>query len=194
MSYVNQYDNYQNCVIRGKKRGPALFGGSSEAQLNIRIRPPPHERNPHHPIFPTERAPRPAVFLHWQNPRGRSKRSSRHRPTHRARRHPHLGIVPNPLGLPHIAARHHVKLARVLAKPNRRGNPHSSLAKRGQRNIFLTLKRRGNLARHGSILEERSRKVFVQVPFRHHPLSSLVRTTLRRLPQSLHMCYKPEHA
>src|ERR1022692_2260603 len=88
-------------------------------------------------------------MLFWrQNTRLRIKLRSSHGSPHRAWRDAHLRIIANPLGLPHVAASHHIEPAAFFSKPHGSRDAHSGLAKRCQGNIFPTLNGRGNLARH----------------------------------------------
>src|SRR5580698_1971069 len=65
------------------------------------------------------------------------------------------GIVPDALGLTHIAARHHVELVVLLAEPHGSRDCCSGLAKCGERNIFLAANLRRNLGWHRVILGPR---------------------------------------
>jgi hypothetical protein len=56
-----------------------------------------------------------------------------------ARRDSHLGIIPDALVLPGIAASHHVKFVVLFSKPHRSGYGGPALAKGGKANIFLAL-------------------------------------------------------
>ena len=132
----------------------------SETQLKIRIRPPPQKRNPRRPILPVDRLPRPRMILPRQNPRRRCELRTRNFSANGAWGHARPRIVPNPLRLPHVAARHHVKFPIFLAKPHGSSDSHAGFAKRCQGNIFLTLNCWGDLARHrlhSKLAERKSR-------------------------------------
>ena len=132
--------------------------------------------------------PRPACLFGRQNAGRRGELRSRNLSTHRAGRHTHLRIVANALGLPHVAARHHVKLAVCFAEPHGSRNARSGFAKSGQRNIFLTMNGGGIWLGMGSILEVTERKVASGIGLSCHLWFGT------RLLRSGHLCYKPEHA
>src|SRR5580704_18255757 len=73
-----------------------------------------------------------------------------------ARRGSHLGIIPDALVLPGIAASHHVKLVVLFSKPHRSGYGGPVLAKGGKANIFLALD--FGRDRHRHIVRERDRR------------------------------------
>ena len=56
-----------------------------------------------------------------------------------AGRDSHLGIIPDALVLPGIAASHHVEFVVLFSKPHRSGYGVPTLAKGGKANIFLAL-------------------------------------------------------
>jgi hypothetical protein len=124
----------------------------AEADLDIRIRPSPNPRYPRHPILSIDRLSAPGVFFRRKNARGGRELRTGHLASNRARSHRHFWIVANTFRLPHIAARHHVQLAIILTKPDRRRDAHAVFAKRLQRNIFLIRHRIGNLACHEKIV------------------------------------------
>ena len=146
-----------------------------KAQFEISIGPPPHKRNPRHPILAVDRLASPDVFLRRQNARSRGMRFSSHRSTDRAGRNAHLGIIANPLGLPHIAARHDVEFSIFFSKPDRGCDPSSGLAKSCKRDIFLTLNGGGNLAWHAFNSKRATRKSQSRLRACWLDLSSLVR-------------------
>ena len=82
--------------------------------------------------------------------------------SHCAGRHAHLRIIPNALGLAHVAARHHIELVVLLAEPHGSRDCCSGLAKRGERNIFLVANLRRNLSRHRLILGLQTMKILAE--------------------------------
>lgn len=127
----------------------------TKTQFQICIRPSPDERNTRHPIFAVDCLPRSGVLLRRQDACLGVKLRASHGSANRAGCDPDLRIVANPLCLPHVAPCHYEELAFVFAKPHWSGDAGSYLAKRGQRNIFLAVNGRGNLARHAFYLSPR---------------------------------------
>jgi hypothetical protein len=119
-----------------------------KADFNIGIRARPYKRKACCPILAVDSFARPGVLLRRQNASYRRKLRSSHFPANGARRHAHLWIIANPLCLPHVTARHHVKFPVFLAKPHRRSDSRGGFAKRREGNIFLTLNGCGNWTGH----------------------------------------------
>jgi hypothetical protein len=132
---------------------PTLKLALLEADFDERIGPREGLRNPSHPVFAGEGLARPREVLFRKQARGCGKIWSSDFSANRAGRYTHLRIIADPLGLAHLAEGHHVELAVFLSEPYRGCNFDSSLAKSGQRNIFLRAEGGGNLVRHRVILE-----------------------------------------
>ncbi len=94
------------------------------------------------------------LVLFWRQNAGRRRELRSHNlSTDGAGRDIYLRVVADAFALSHIGARHDVKLSVCFAEPDWSRNAHAGLAKSGQRYIFLTMNRGGNLACHGSIVE-----------------------------------------
>src|ERR1700730_5041723 len=149
MSYFQQYDRL---VLFARERRlshvASLPRDLVKAKFEISIGPPPHKRNPCHPVLAVDRLASPDMFFRRQNARRRGRSRSSDPSTDGARRHLHPRIVANPFCLPHIAAGHHVELTVFLSEPYRSRDANSGLAQSCKRNIFPTLNGGGNLARH----------------------------------------------
>jgi len=114
----------------------------------VGVRSRPDQREPRHPILAVDRLARPGVLFWRKDASCRGKFRSSHLSSNRAGCHAHLRIIADPLRLSHVAARHHIELAVVLAKPHRRRDCRAGLAKRCQGNIFLGLNGRRDRAGH----------------------------------------------
>jgi hypothetical protein len=178
------------CVPEGTPEPPHIL---AKTDLDISIGSPPHQRKPRQPILAIDRLPCPSLFFAWQNPRRRGEFRTSDFSSNRAQRNSYLRVIPNPLRLPHVTARHHIELAVFFSKPHRSCDTHSGFAKRCQGNIILTLNGRRNLAWHKPIIEWPQKPLAAAVS-NFGPLSSLVRNHSRRLLPSRKLCYKPEHA
>jgi len=64
----------------------------------------------------------------------------------------YLRIVANALRLAHFAERHHVKIVAIFSKPYRRWNLHPALAKRAERDVFLSADLGRDCVGHGDIV------------------------------------------
>jgi hypothetical protein len=176
MSYYTVYDKSWQSGKRRLNPSCPFHSGCElvKAQLKIRIRPPPQQRNSCHPILAVDRLPGAGMLLGWQNSRRRGQLRSGHCSTNGARRHAHLRIIANPLRLPHIAPGHYVDLAVVLSKPHWGRDANSGLAKCCQGNIFLILNGWGNLAWHRLHSKMAGRKSRCLATFSRPTLSPLV--------------------
>jgi len=134
-----------------------------------------------------------------QDSRRRGELRAGHLSANGARGYLHLRIIANPLGLSHIAARHHIEMAVVLAEPDGRGNRDSGLAKCREGDVFLIVNGGWNLAGHGDIVSIEPGECMVSLgmvagtPGRDLP-AGMIGMVLPALLPSRHMCYKPEHA
>src|SRR5580693_8370152 len=107
--------------------------------LDVDVLLAPEKRNSRQPVLLFDRlaGPRPVI--------GREHRRCGHElrtgnfASDGARRDSHLGIIPDALVLPGIAASHHVKFVVLFSKPHRSGYGGPALAKGGKANIFLAL-------------------------------------------------------
>jgi len=116
--------------------------------LDVRICPVPDQRQTGHPILLVDSLACVPMLRGRQYARRRRNLGPRRLPTDGAWSDPHLGIVPNALGLAHVTARHHVKPIAIFSKPDRRRNACTILSECSQRDIFLIADCRGNLPRH----------------------------------------------
>src|SRR5580692_8872826 len=109
------------------------------ANLDVDVLLAPEKRNSRQPVLLFDRlaGPRP-VFGRQYPRRGRELRTGNFA-SDGARRDSHLGIIPDALILPGIAASHHVKLVVLFSKPQRSGYGGPALAKASKASIFLAL-------------------------------------------------------
>jgi hypothetical protein len=105
--------------------------------LNVDVLLAPEKRNSRQPVLLFDRlAGAWPVFGREHARRGRELWTGNFA-SDGARRDSYLGIVPDTLVLPGIAASHHVKLVILFSKPHRSGYGGPALAKASKANIFL---------------------------------------------------------
>jgi hypothetical protein len=90
----------------------------------------------------------------------------------------HVGVVPDALVFPRVAARHHIELFALFSKPDRRRYSCAALAKGGQADVFLAFNFWRD--RHGDIVRDESTE---RSPRRQKRSSCSVSETSRRRPQ-----------
>ncbi len=131
---------------------PSLTSELREAYFQEGIRPAKYGGEPGQPVFPVDGVSGMGLFVQRQNSRLCRKLRPRQLPADGAGRNRYLRIVPNALSFARIAARHHVELATIFPEPHWGRYFYAALAKRGERNVFLTLDGRGNRPGHHAIV------------------------------------------
>lgn len=107
--------------------------------LDVHVLPAPEKRNSRQPVLLFDCLAGPRPIFGRQYPRRRRELRTGNFASDGARRDSHLGIIPDALVLPGIAASHHVKLVVLFSKPYRSGYGGPALANGVKANIFLAL-------------------------------------------------------
>src|SRR5256712_2782742 len=114
----------------------------------------PYKWHSRQPIFTTDSASgaRPIVF--GEDSRCSSELRTFYLAAHGAGRDSDLRIIPEAFVFSGVASRHHVQLAILFSKPDRRAHNRAVLLKGAQRNVLLTM----NLGwdRHENIVRKRT--------------------------------------
>lgn len=120
----------------------------SRRNLQNGVRVPPQKRHPSEPVFGVDPPPHRCEFLRRQDARGGRELRPGDLAPYRARRDRDLGIIPDALIFPQLAARHEVQPAVFFREPDGRAHGNTAFSERCQTQILLAVNLGWDAVRH----------------------------------------------